>query len=75
MKHIDIRYHYIREKVLDKTIDIQYCLTNEMVADVLTKGLTFVKFLKFRELSGVKQLSAFEWEGVLGTEIHTCTQV
>ena len=48
MKHIDIRYHYIREKVLDKTIDKQYCPTNDMVADILTKGLTFDKFLKFR---------------------------
>ena len=46
MKHIDIRYHYILEKVLDKIIDIQYCPTNDMVADMLTKGLTFDKFLK-----------------------------
>ena len=60
MKHIYIRYHYVREKILDKTIDIQYCPTNDMVADMLTKGLTFDKFLKFCELSGVKDLSAFE---------------
>ena len=38
MKHIDIRYHYIREKFLDKTIDIQYCSTNDMVADMLIKA-------------------------------------
>ena len=37
MQHIDIHYHYIREKVLDKTIYIQYCSTNDMVADMLTK--------------------------------------
>jgi len=60
MKHIDIRYHYVREKALDETIDIQYCPTNDMVADILTKVLTFNKFSKLRELSGVKDLSAFE---------------
>ena len=60
MKHIAIRYHYVREKVLDKTIDVQYCPTNDMVADILTKGLTLDKFLKFRELSGIKDLSDFK---------------
>ena len=60
MKHIDIRYHYVREKVLDNTIEIRYCPTNDMLADVLTKGLTYDKFKRFRELSGVKDLSAFE---------------
>lgn len=28
MKHIDICYHYVREKAQDETIDIQYCPTN-----------------------------------------------
>lgn len=60
MKHIDIRYHYVREKVLDNTIEIRYCPTEDMPADILTKGLTFEKFAKFRELSGVKDLSAFK---------------
>jgi hypothetical protein len=60
MKHIAIRYHYVREKALDKTIDVQYCPTNDMVADILTKGLTLDKFLKFRELSGIKDLSDFK---------------
>jgi len=60
IKHIDIRYHYVREKALNETIDIQYCPTNDMVANILTKGLTFNEFSKLRELSGVKDLSAFE---------------
>ena len=60
MKHIAIRYHYVREKALDKTIDVQYCPTNDMVADILTKGLTLDKFLKLRELSGIKDLSDFK---------------
>lgn len=38
-KHIDARHHFIREK-LGTEIDIKYCRTEEMVADVLTKPLS-----------------------------------
>lgn len=60
MKHIDIRYHFVREKVSDNTVELRYCPTNDMLADVLTKGLTFDKFARLRELTGVKDQSAFE---------------
>ena len=54
-KHIDIKYHYVREKVLDTTIELQYCPTRDMIADILTKGLTYDKFSRLRMLSGVKE--------------------
>jgi transposase InsO family protein len=38
-KHIDIQYHYVREKVQDGILNLQYCPTAEMTADILTKGL------------------------------------
>lgn len=38
-KHIDVRYHYIREALIDKTIELKYCPTNEMIADLFTKPL------------------------------------
>ena len=38
-KHIDIRFHYIREKYNDKVTDIKYVTTNENAADILTKIL------------------------------------
>ena len=38
-KHIDIRYHFIREEVSKGTIEVKYCPTNDMIADILTKGL------------------------------------
>jgi len=37
-KHIDIKYHLVREKVLDHTIQLKYCQTKGIVADLLTKG-------------------------------------
>lgn len=38
-KHIDIRHHYVREKVDEHQIKIEAVKTEDMVADVLTKGL------------------------------------
>ena len=59
-KHIDIKYHYVREKVLDTTIELRYCPTRDMIADILTKGLTYDKFSRLRTLSGVKEQSDFK---------------
>lgn len=38
-KHIDVRYHYVREQVAAGTINVLYCVTHDMVADILTKPL------------------------------------
>jgi hypothetical protein len=38
-KHIDIRYHYIRDLVVYGKATIAYCNTEDMLADVLTKLL------------------------------------
>ena len=38
-KHIDVRYHYIREALSEETIELKYCPTNEMIADIFTKPL------------------------------------
>ena len=38
-KHIDIRYHYIRERVANKDIATLYCSTDKQLADVMTKAL------------------------------------
>lgn len=56
VKHIDIRYHYIKQKVEEGSLSIKYCKTDNMVADVLTKGLAKVKFNYFRGLLGISRL-------------------
>lgn len=53
-KHIDIRFHYVREIYEKQIIDLQYQQTDEMMADVLTKNLPRVKHEKFRTLLGIK---------------------
>ncbi|CAN0489253.1 unnamed protein product, partial [Laminaria digitata] len=38
-KHIDVRFHFIRELVRSKTISVEYVPTKEQRADILTKPL------------------------------------
>jgi hypothetical protein len=52
-KHIEIRYHYIRDMVQRGAIKLHYVGTDEQVADVLTKPLSRVKFEHFRDKLGV----------------------
>ncbi len=46
-KHIDIQYHFIREKIESKEIEVSYITTDDMIADALTKPLARPKFAKF----------------------------
>jgi energy-converting hydrogenase A subunit M len=52
-KHIENRYHYIRDMVQRGAIKLQYVSTNEQVADMLTKPLSCVKFEHFRDKLGI----------------------
>jgi hypothetical protein len=47
-KHFDVRLHFTREKLQDGLINIAYCPTSDMVADMLTKALDRVKLEKHR---------------------------
>lgn len=42
-KHIDVRHHFVRDKVLGGAIDVRYVQTDMMVADALTKATTHSK--------------------------------
>ena len=53
-KHIDIRYHFIREKLEDKELIIKYQPSEELVADILTKGLPKLKHYKCVEMLNLK---------------------
>ena len=55
-KHIEIKYHYIRDMVQRGVVKLQYVATDELIADVLTKPLARVKFDYFREKLGVLQI-------------------
>ncbi len=46
-KHIDIRDHFVFSALSDGKITIEYCPTEDMVADVMTKPMTKFKMEKF----------------------------
>ncbi|CAB3992364.1 Hypothetical predicted protein [Paramuricea clavata] len=55
-KHIDVAYHFVREKVGDKSINVNYCSTDKMLADVMRKSLPRQTFQKFRDMLNVKEI-------------------
>ena len=55
-KHIDVRYHFIRDCVEQGLIVIKHVSTSEQRADILTKALSAAKFEKMRSLLGVRNL-------------------
>ncbi|KAH8328794.1 hypothetical protein KR067_013299, partial [Drosophila pandora] len=52
-KHIDIKYHHVRDMYKSKIINIEYVSTENMIADVLTKNLNRVKHEKCISLLGL----------------------
>lgn len=56
-KHIDIRFHFIRECVERGEVILKHVPSHEQRADVLTKALTTIKFEKLRSLPGVENLT------------------
>ncbi|CAK1594595.1 unnamed protein product [Parnassius mnemosyne] len=48
-KHIDIRYNFIREKVEQNVINVQYVKSSNQLADFLTKALPSGKFILNRD--------------------------
>ncbi len=43
-KHVDIKFHFIRQQILEKNIALVYCPTEHMAADIMTKGFSRDRF-------------------------------
>ena len=48
-RHIQLKYHYVRALNEDNTIRLEYCITTDMIADLLTKPLSRRLFEKLRD--------------------------
>lgn len=49
-RYVHIKYHYTREQVNMKTIQVLHIASKDQLADLLTKGLYVVLTRKFRKL-------------------------
>ncbi|XP_028220391.1 uncharacterized protein LOC114402047 [Glycine soja] len=52
-KHIEIRYHFIRELVEHGEMKMEFCKIEEQLADIFTKPIATEKFIKFRDMLGI----------------------
>ena len=53
-KHINVHYHYIREKSESNEICLEYINTSEQAADIFTKALPKPVFNKLLDILGMK---------------------
>ena len=52
-KHIDVKYHFIREVLDDKLLELVKIHTDDNPADLFTKSLRAERFAHCRALMGV----------------------
>ena len=52
-KHIETRHHFIRRLVANGEIELEFCGTNDQVADLFTKSLSQQKHVYFRQQLGI----------------------
>ena len=48
-KHINVRYFFITDRIKNKEVKVEFCPTDEMVADFFTKSLQGSKSIQFRK--------------------------
>ena len=59
-KNIEIKFHYIRELVAAGKVELDYCRSDEMIADMLTKGIGKIHFTELRSMKGLRNISDCE---------------
>lgn len=52
-KHIDTKYHFVRERVASKEVQLSYVKFQDQVADIFTKPLKFETLKTLRSFFGV----------------------
>ena len=52
-KHIDIRFHKIRELIAEEEVMIKYCPIEEQIVDIFTKPLKMESFYKLKKMLGM----------------------
>jgi histone deacetylase 1/2 len=55
-KHIEVDYHFVRERVANKLLDIRFIPTGDQVADGFTKPLSYRAFEDFKHNLNLSKL-------------------
>ena len=59
-KNIPIKYHFLREKVVNKVVSLEYVALDEQIADIFTKPLPGEKFEYIKEKMGIVPFEGIE---------------
>ena len=62
-KHVEVHYHFIREKVLQEEIELEHVKTENQAADLFTKGLSGSKLESFCRQLGMMKIAEAGVEG------------
>ncbi|EOY02930.1 Uncharacterized protein TCM_017332 [Theobroma cacao] len=55
-KHIQVKFHALRDAMKNNEVDLKYCSTEDQLADIFTKGLSRERFEFLRSGLGVYQI-------------------
>jgi hypothetical protein len=56
-RHIEVKYHLVRESAAEGMISVEFVGTNDQLGDILTKPLGRVKFQELRDRIGIVDVS------------------
>jgi hypothetical protein len=74
-RHINIRYFFITDCLKDKKLHVEYCPTEEMLADLFTKPLQGAAFRKFRDaVLNIDSLDADRSASSLASRSQECVE-
>ena len=54
VKHIDIKYHFLREQVQMENLELRYIPSRDNIADIFTKPLKYPNFIRLRSFTGLR---------------------
>lgn len=55
-KHIERRYHFLRNQVNEGKLELEYCKSEVQLDDILTKPLKNIRFNELKEHIGIRSL-------------------
>ncbi|KAI5326840.1 hypothetical protein L3X38_035914 [Prunus dulcis] len=61
-KHVEVDRHFIKEKLVDKLIDIPFVKSQEQLADVLTHAVSAKVFHDLLDKLGIKDIYTHQLE-------------
>lgn len=65
-KHLEIRHHFIRDLVQQGVVQVIFCNTESLLADILTKALAAGRFEQLRSVLNVVSFESQEGAEVEG---------